>query len=244
MLKKTIATSARVLKQLGHDPRTIALILIVPGVLLALLRYVFQAQQTAFNQIAPMMLAIFPLVMMFLITSIATLRERTNGTLERLMTMPTSKVSIIVGYALAFSLLAFVQAVLVSIVMLGILRVPVASGTVPVLITAVFCGFLGTSLGLFVSAFAHSEFQAIQFMPAFIMPQLLICGLFAPVASMSSALQWASKIMPLTYAVRAMQDITRYSGWHHDLTFCLCIVLACGIVALFLGATTLRRQQS
>src|SRR5262245_28656635 len=134
---KTISTAKRVLKQLKHDPRTLALVFIVPSVLITLLKYVFIGQPEMFNAIAPMLLGIFPMVMMFLITSIATLRERRSGTLDRLMTMPLSKLDFILGYALAFSIVAFIQAVITSFVMLNILQVPVLGGTILTIIVAV-----------------------------------------------------------------------------------------------------------
>ncbi|MCA9324966.1 ABC transporter permease [Candidatus Saccharibacteria bacterium] len=241
-LRKTFATALRVLQQLSHDHRTLALIMVVPSVLLTILKYVFDGQPQTFNAIAPMILGIFPLTIMFIITSIATLRERSTGTLDRLMTYPMSKADFIFGYALAFSFLAFLQASIASVVVLGLLGVTVAGGTLPVLLCAVVSALLGSSLGLFMSAFATSEFQAVQFMPAFILPQLLTCGLFVAREQMATFLQWFANVMPLTYSVEAMQQVTRYSDWTSDLTKDLLIVATFGTVALILAAVTIRRQ--
>ena len=210
--------------------------------LIILLKYVFQDQPALFSGLAPMLLGIFPMIMMFLVTSIATLRERTSGTLDRLMTMPVGKLDFIFGYALAFALVALVQASIASFVMLGLLDVVVLGGTVPTILGAVTAGLLGTSLGLFVSAFARSEFQAVQFMPAFIFPQLLTCGLFVARDQMAQALQWFSNIMPLTYSVDAMKQVTTHFGWTSELTKDLVIVGAYVITALILASTTIRRQ--
>ena len=239
--RRTFVTAGRVLRQLKHDPRTLALIFLVPPVLLTILKYVFQDERQ-FNTIAPMILGIFPLVVMFIVTSIATLRERTIGTLDRLMTMPLSKLDLIFGYAAAFSLVALVQACISSAVVLGLLGVTVPGGTLPVLIGAVASAFLGTALGLFLSAFARSEFQAVQFMPAFIFPQLLTCGLFVPREHMAQVLRWFADIMPLTYSVDAMQQITRHAAWTGTLTRDLVIVVAYGLVVLVLGSITIRHQ--
>jgi ABC-2 type transport system permease protein len=239
--RRTFVTAGRVLRQLRHDPRTLALIFLVPPVLLTILKYVFQNERQ-FNSIAPMILGIFPLVVMFIVTSIATLRERTIGTLDRLMTMPLSKLDLIFGYAAAFSLVALVQACIASAVVLGLLGVTVLGGTLPVLISAVASAFLGTALGLFLSAFARSEFQAVQFMPAFIFPQLLTCGLFVPREQMAQALQWFADIMPLTYSVDAMKQITLHATWASTLTRDLVIVVAYGLAVLVLGSITIRRQ--
>ena len=214
---RTLSTASRVLRQLSHDPRTVALLFIVPPVLLTIMKYVFQGEPQVYNSIAPMLLGIFPMIMMFLITSIVTLRERTTGTLDRLLTMPMTKLDFIFGYALAFSFLGLCQALISAGVMLGFLNVTVLGGVIPTLIAVVFASFLGTSLGLFLSAFATSEFQAIQFMPAF--------------------------IMPLTYSVKAMKQVTENATWTHELTKDLMIVAVFGIVALILGSLTIRRQE-
>lgn len=241
--RKILATAARVLTQLRHDPRTIALILLVPPVLLTILKYAFQSEPQVFNYLAPMILGIFPLVIMFIVTSIATLRERTTGTLDRLMTMPISKFDFVLGYALAFSLLAFLQACLVSLVTLGLLDVTVLGGTAPVLLCAVLSAFLGTNLGLFVSAFARTEFQAVQFMPALIFPQLLVCGLFIARESMARPLQWLADIMPLTYSVDALKQVTLHASWSGALSRDVGVVLGFALVALILGSITIRRQE-
>jgi len=239
---KTLATSRRVLTQLRHDPRTLGMLFVVPPVLITLLKYVFQ-NNLAFDQLAPMLLGIFPMILMFLITSIATLRERTNGTLERLMTMPMGKVDFILGYAVAFSVVALVQALVAAGVMLGLLRVDVLGGTLPTLIGALLSALLGTALGLFVSAFAVTEFQAVQFMPAFIFPQLLTCGLFVPREQMARLLQWLADVFPLTYSVDAMKQVTTNTQWTGTLTRDLGVVLAYTIAALLLGSLTIRRKE-
>jgi ABC-2 type transport system permease protein len=241
-LRRTLATAGRVLHQLRHDPRTLALVLVVPCLLMVLLRYVFDKEMIIFNSVAPMILGIFPLLMMFLITSIATLRERRTGTLDRLMTMPISKLDFIFGYALAFSILALVQACVVSLLTLGFLGVTVLGGTIPLLIAAVLAALLGTALGLFVSAFATSEFQAVELVMPTLMPQILLCGLFAPREHMATLLQWLADVFPLTYSVDAMKQITIHAGWTGQLTRDLLIVVGCAVLALVLGSITIRRQ--
>ncbi len=242
-MQRMFATAGRVLMQLRHDPRTVALIIVVPCVLITLLKYIFDAQPQMFNSIAPMILGIFPLLMMFLVTSIATLRERKTGTLDRLMTMPISKLDFIFGYALAFAALAFVQACVVSLVTLGLLGVTVMGGTISVLLAAVLAALLGTSLGLLVSAFATSEFQAVELVMPIIMPQVLLCGLFVPRAAMVGWLQGISNVLPLTYSVDAMRQITQHATWTSDFVRDLLIVGGCIVLALVLGAVTIRRQE-
>lgn len=241
--RKTVATAGRVLQQLLHDPQTLALILFVPIILMTILKYSFQGEPGRFNSLAPMILGIFPLDIMFIVTSIATLRERKIGTLDRLMTMPLSKTDFIFGYAAAFALLALMQAVLACWVVLGLLGVTVAGGTFMVMVGVVVSALLGTALGLFFSAFATTEFQAVQFLPAFIFPQLLTCGLFVARAQMAKPLQWFADVMPLTYSVDVMKQITVSRVWSSTLVHDLLIVSAFGVVALILGSVTIRRQE-
>lgn len=242
-VRKTLSTSKRILRQLSHDHRTVGLVLFVPCLLIVLLKYVFEGQPSVFNGIAPMMLGVFPLFMMFLITSIATLRERTNGTLDRLMTQPISKLDLIFGYAIAFSILGLVQASVASFVTLGLLEVQVMGGALPVLIVAVSAAFLGTSLGLFVSAFARSEFQAVQLVMPILIPQILLCGLFVAREQMAGALETTANFLPLTYVVDGMQQVATHAAWTQQLSIDLAVIVGCGITALILGSITIRRQE-
>jgi ABC-2 type transport system permease protein len=239
-LRVTGATAARVLRQLRHDPRTVALVLVVPAVLVTLVKYVFQGS-SVFDRIGGPLLGVFPLITMFLVTSITMLRERTTGTLERLMTMPLAKIDLLTGYAAAFALLAAVQAVLVSTVAFWALDLHVAGAKWAVILLAVANALLGTSLGLFVSAFARTEFQAVQFLPAFIFPQLLLCGLFAPRDQMARVLELASWAMPLTYAYDAL-DRTVRAVYGARLAVDVAVVLGLTGLALAAGAATLRRR--
>src|SRR5882672_5924669 len=156
-LHRTTATARRVLTQLRHDPRTIALMLVVPCVLLTLLRYMFDAQPQTFQRVGAATLGIFPFIVMFVITSVATLRERTTGTLERLLTMPLARLDLLAGYTLAFGLLAAVQSLLASALTLGPLGLNVSANAAWVIVVAILDGLLGMALGLFVSASATTE---------------------------------------------------------------------------------------
>ena len=172
-LRRTVATTRRVLRQLRHDLRTVALILAVPAVLMGLLAWILHGRAGDFNQFGPPLLGIFPLIVMFLVTSVATLRERTSGTLERLLTTPLAKADFVMGYALAFGLSAVVQALVVSGLSFSLYGLHVSGSAWLVVVVAVMDALLGTALGLSLSALASTEFQAVQFMPAFILPQLL-----------------------------------------------------------------------
>ncbi|RYJ29774.1 ABC drug efflux pump, inner membrane subunit, DrrB family [Streptomyces sp. L-9-10] len=239
---RTLATAARVLRQLRHDPRSIALMILVPCVMLFLLRYVFDGSPRTFDAIGASLLGIFPLITMFLVTSIATLRERTSGTLERLLAMPLGKADLIAGYALAFGLLALVQSVLATGLAVWALGLDVVGSAWLLLLVALLDALLGTALGLFVSAFAASEFQAVQFMPAVIFPQLLLCGLFAPRPTMQPVLEAISNVLPMSYAVDGMNEVLRHTDVTGDFVRDAVIVAGCAALVLALGAATLRRR--
>ncbi|WP_405017753.1 ABC transporter permease [Kitasatospora sp. NBC_00070] len=241
-LRRTLATARRVLAQLRHDPRTLAMLLVVPCLLLTLLRYMFDGQSRVFDQVGGALLGIFPLLVMFLVTSVAMLRERTSGTLERLLTMPLGKLDLLLGYAIAFGLVALVQAALASALTLGLLGLDIQGPTWLVFAVAVGDGLLGMALGLLVSAFAETEFQAVQFLPAVILPQLLLCGLFVPRDAMAPVLRWVSDVLPLSYAVDAMDHLSTGPDVTGDLVRDLAVIGGCVLLALTLGAATLRRR--
>ena len=240
--RRTLATALRVLTQLRHDRQTLVMIFFVPCLLLVLVRYIYDAQPLLMHQIEPLFLGIFPLVSMFLITSITTLRERTSGTLDRLMTTPIAKLDFIAGYAIAFTVIATLQALLASWVVLHWLEIPVAGSALSMIIGAVASAFLGTTLGLFVSAFARTEFQAAQFMPLTLLPQFLLCGLLVPRDNMIALLRHISDFLPLSYCVDALKHIASDSTWNSTITHDLLIVLGVALGVLIIGAITIRRH--
>ncbi len=241
-LRLTLATASRVLAQLRGDHRTVAMLLVVPVLLLTLLRYVFDDAAGAFDRVGGPLLALFPFVSMFLVTSVAMLRERSSGTLERLLAMPVGKADLLGGYALAFGLVAVVQTVLASAVALGPLGLDIAGSPAVLVLLAVLDALLGTALGLLLSAFARTEFQAVQFLPAAVLPQLLLCGLLAPREAMAVPLRWLSDVLPLTYAVDGMQEVSASAQVTGDLAFDVVVVVGCIAVALVVGAATLPRR--
>lgn len=241
-LSATLATASRVLRQLGHDRRSLAMIFLVPPALLALLCWLYSGNDSLFNYVGVSLLGVFPLVIMFLITSIATLRERTSGTLERVMTMPISRVDFVFGYAIAFGVLAIIQALIASTVALYLLGLDIAGPSWFLIVIALADAWLGMALGLLVSAFAHNEFQAVQFMPVVIFPQFFLCGLLLPLDSMPDTLAFIAHFVPMTYAVEALQNIGIESGVSAQSWRDLVIVMTVVLLAVLLGATTLRRS--
>jgi ABC-2 type transport system permease protein len=239
--RRTLATAHRVLTQLRHDRRTVGLMLVVPCVLVGMLAWIYNGT-TVFDHIGAPLLGIFPFVVMFLVTSVATLRERTSGTLERLLTMPLGKLDLLLGYELAFGAVAVVQASLVTALSLTVFGLDVAGPTWMLVLVALADALLGTALGLFVSAFAATEFQAVQFMPAFVLPQFLLCGLLVPREELPDVLHAISSVLPLSYAVDALRDVTTNAEVATSTWVDLGVVVGAVLLALGLGAATLRRR--
>ncbi|EON25378.1 MULTISPECIES: ABC transporter permease [Nocardioides] len=239
---RTLAVAGRVLTQIRRDHRTLAMLLVLPCLLITLLWWMFaDLPGAAFDRFGPGLLALFPFIVMFLVTSVTTLRERSSGTLERLLSMPLGKLDFLLGYAVAFGAIAAVQSALAVAVSVGLLGLDV-NGPVWLLgVVAIVDAVLGTALGLFVSAFAATEFQAVQFMPLVVVPQILLCGLFVARDSLPRVLEVISGVLPLSYAVDAMQELVGTADeavvWGD-----VGVVLGFALAGLALGAATLRRR--
>jgi ABC-2 type transport system permease protein len=244
----TAATATRVLRQLSHDHRTIAMMLLLPSLLLGLLYLLWKdlptlpGQPSTFDRVGLTMLGIFPFVVMFLVTSIAMLRERTSGTLERLLTTPLARLDLLLGYGAAFGLAAALQAGVTVTVATTLYDLDVAGSLGLVVLIAVVDAILGVALGLLASAFARSEFQAVQFMPVIVLPQFFLCGLLVARAQMAGWLQAISDVLPLTYAVEALQEVGRSAAETGIMWRDIGVVAGAALLALALAAATLRRR--
>jgi ABC-2 type transport system permease protein len=246
----TASTTARVLGQLRHDHRTIAMMLLLPSLLLGLLYLIWKdvpslpGRPNPFDSVGLTMIAIFPFVVMFLVTSIAMLRERTSGTLERLLTTPLGRLDLLLGYGAAFGIAAALQAVITVTVATTLYGLDVAGSVWLVVLIAVVDAVLGVALGLLASAFARSEFQAVQFMPVVVLPQFFLCGLLVPRDQMAGWLHGISDVLPLTWAVDGLQEVGRSATETGTMWRDVGIVAGAALLALALGAATLRRRTS
>ena len=239
----TLATAGRVLRQLRHDHRTLALLLAVPSLLLTLLWWIFDERSPqVFDGVGAVLVCLFPFLVMFLVTSIATLRERSSGTLERLFTMPMGKADLLLGYAIGFGLVALLQAGIAVTVAVWPLGLDLAGSPWLLLVIAVADALLGVALGLFVSAFARTEFQAVQFMPVVVLPQFLLGGFLVPREQMPRLLDLLSDVLPLSYAIDAARLVTATPDLTTQLGRDLGVVFGVAIALLGLGAATLRRR--
>jgi ABC-2 type transport system permease protein len=238
---RTLSCARRVLEQLSHDHRSVALIVLMPSILLLVFRYVYDSTPMIFDRIGPQMLGLFPFIIMFLVTSVTMVRERTSGTLERLLTTPLRRGELIGGYALGFGVAALVQSLVSSAVAIWLLgldvQIPWAIG-----LFAVVDAVLGTALGLLMSAFATTEFQAVQFMPLVVVPQILLCGLLLPRDQMPRVLELISDVLPLSYATDAFTELSNADAFNDAMAFDLTILVGFVVVSIALASLTLRRR--
>jgi len=240
-LVRTFATAGRVLSQIRHDPRTIGLLLIVPSLLIGLVAWIF-TDTDVFDDIGPAMIALFPFIVMFLVTSIATLRERRSGTLERLLSMPMGRGDFLLGYALAFGLLAVAQTAIAVAFAIWVCGLDIEGSIWLLFAVAVADAVLGTALGLLASAFARTEFQVVQFMPLLVLPQILLCGIFIPRDQLPDVLETISEWLPLSFAIDALQAVAADSesaGW---ILSKVLVIVAWIVGSIVLGSITLRRR--
>ncbi len=238
---RILATTARVLNQVRHDHRTLALLLLVPALLVGLVAWIF-TDTRVFAQIGPAMIALFPFIVMFLVTSIATLRERRSGTLERLLSLPLGKADFILGYALAFGLLAIAQTAIAVGFAVWVCGLDVGGNLGLLFAVAIVDALLGTSLGLLASAFARSEFQVVQFMPAFVFPQVLLGGIFLPRGQLPETLEKIGDWLPLSHAIDALNAVARNDQDAGYIWMRIGFIAAWILAAIVIGSMTLRRR--
>ena len=240
-VSRTLATTGRVLTQIRHDPRTVGLLLVVPSLLIGLIAWMF-TDTDVFATIGPAMLALFPFTVMFLVTSISTLRERRSGTLERLLSMPLGKGDFILGYAFAFGLLAIFQTAIAVSFAVWVCGLEIEGSIWLLFAIAVADALLGTALGLLASAFARTEFQVVQFLPIFVFPQILLGGIFIPREQLPEGLEAISDWLPLSYAIDALQAVADDSESVEWILANLLVLSAWIVGCIVVGSITLRRR--
>jgi ABC-2 type transport system permease protein len=221
------------------------MIVVVPSLVITLMYFMFQnapAPYSPFNNACLILLGLLPLIVMFLITSISMQRERVSGTLERILTTPLRRLDLLAAYGTAFSVAAALQATVACIVAFWLLGFDTAGNPGWVFVIAIINAILGVGLGLLCSAFARTEFQAVQFMPVVIVPQLLLCGIIVPREMMPDWLQWISNALPASYALEALREVGKHPALTATAVRDMAIVVAFAVAALCLAAATLRRR--
>jgi ABC-2 type transport system permease protein len=244
------ATTVRILTQLRRDRRAMFMILVVPALITVLFYCTLSLQgagpdgRTPYDRLGIFQIAVIPCAVMFPIAAITMRRERAAGTLDRLFTTPMSKLDLLAGYWTAFSFGAVVQAVVVTLVAYRVTDLSTAGSPLLVAMVCMLTAVLGVALGLFFSAFAETEFQAVQFAPIVLVPQLFLAGVFIPRDDMPGWLHAVSNVLPLTYVVEALQQISANADATPRMWRDVAVVAAFVVAAVLGGAATLRRQEA
>lgn len=240
MPKYAIAIAGRVVNQLRRDHRTLGLIFVVPVVVMTLIGYSLP-DRALLNATAPALIAMMSLFMSFLLTGISFLRERSQGTMERLMVSPVTRLDIVLGYLLGFLVFALIQTLIVFFFTVYVFDVPYQGALWQILTFQLAVVIGSVTLGIFISTFARNEFQMVQFIPLVILPQVFLGGVLWPVDQMSDILQVISNFLPMTYSVEGLRAIMlqgeSLGGVAPDLLF----LLGFAAVTSTLAALSLRR---
>ena len=240
MSGNTLTIAGRIIQQMVRDRRTIALVVIVQLVIASL----FGASvpdKSILDYTVPAILATLILFFGFLLTGISLLRERSQGTLERLMASPVSRLDIVGGYLLGFLLFALIQTLILFFYIIYVLDVSFRGDLWQILVFQTLIGIGAVCLGTFLSIFARNEFQMMQFIPLIIVPQIFLCGLLWPVNQMPNYLQWLAKFLPLTYGVDGIRALMLQGQNLTDIGKDVGVLAAYAVGLMILASLTLRR---
>jgi len=240
ILNQAFTIANRIMQQVIRDRRTMALIVVVPLVVITLIGLSFP-EGTVLDYIAPALLASVALFFSFLLTGISFLRERSQGTMERLMASPVSRLDIVVGYLFGFFTFALTQTLIVLMFTIYALDVHYSGDLWQIFVFQVVIIVGSVNLGIFISGFARNEFQMVQFIPLIIFPQIFLCGVIWPIEQMPEYLQWISKVLPLTYAVDGLRDIMLAGKNLLDVGYDLAMLAGFAVIISVIAALTLRR---
>ncbi|WP_172465244.1 ABC transporter permease [Listeria grayi] len=242
-MTQTIKELQQVVKQLPQGPQLKQPKISKPQHLKVHTNYVYGDKDTSyFDTIAPIFIGFFVFFFVFLIAGISFLRERTTGTLERLMVTPIKRFELELGYLIGFGIFAVIQSVLVVFYAVNVLGM-IANGSIwYVLLITLLLAFVSMALGMLLSTFASSEFQIIQFIPIVIVPQVLFCGIFS-IEGMANWLQWLAHIMPFYYGADALQAIMIKGQGFSAIQYDIGILLLFAIGFLILNMFALKKYR-
>ena len=238
---QALTIAVRIIHQLIRDRRTMALIVVVPLVVMTLIGLSFPASNVL-DYIAPALLATLALFFSFLLTGISFLRERSQGTMERLMASPVSRLDVVVGYLFGFFIFALTQTLIILLFTIYVLDVHYHGDLWQIFVFQIVIITGAVNLGIFISTFARNEFQMVQFIPLILFPQIFLCGVIWPVEQMPDYLQWLSSVLPLTYAVDGLRDIMLSGKSLIDVSIELAVLVGFAVLISIVAAATLRRS--
>ena len=238
---RTLAIAERIIRQIVKDRRSAALIIVAPLIVMSLVGFSLIDQKPILNRVAPGLLGTFVMFFTFLLTGVSFLRERAQGTLERLMTTTVARGDILVGYLLGFLLFATIQAAVILTFTIVALQIEYQGNIIEIVAVLLLVVVVAVNLGIFVSTFANNEFQVVQFIPIVLLPQIFLSGVIIPTDQMPSVMEAISVVLPLTYAVEGLREIMVMDQSLADVWADLVILAGFGLGLLIAAVATLRR---
>jgi ABC-2 type transport system permease protein len=240
MFDNALTIAQRTITQMVHDRRTMALLIFAP-LLIASLVGVSTPDKRILDMLAPAVLATLVLFFGFLLSGISFLRERSQGTMERLMASPVTKMDVVGGYLMGFLIFAVLQTLIIFFYMIYVLQIGFRGDLWQIVIFQILIGIMAVCLGIFISVFAKNEFQMVQFIPLIIVPQIFLCGLLWPISQMPDYLQWIANFLPLTYGVEGIRAMMVQGQSLLDIIKDVGIIAGYAAVLMILAALTTRR---
>lgn len=238
---RTFAITTRIVIQIIRDHRSVALIIVAPVIVMSLVGFSFADQKDVFDGIAPALMAVFAMFFTFILTGVSFLRERSQGTLERLLTTPVGRIDILSGYLLGFLVFAVIQSVVILFFTIFALQVSYRGDLWQIFILLMILTIVAVNLGIFVSTFAKNEFQVVQFIPIVLAPQIFLSGVILPVNQMPAYFQMIARVLPLRYAVDGLRGIMLDDQTLSDVGVEIAVLAGFAIIFLSLAAMTVRR---
>ena len=239
--RRTLAIARRIIAQVRRDRRSLALIVVAPVVVMALVGFSFVDQRDILDRVAPALIAVFALFFTFILTGVSFLRERSYGTLERLLTTPVGRWDILVGYLLGFLAFAAAQSLIILLFTILVLQVEYQGTLWQIFVLLMVLTVVAVNLGIFISTFARNEFQVVQFIPLVLAPQIFLSGIILPVEQLPAYLEAIARVLPLTYAVEGLQEIMLRGQTLGDVLPEIAVLAGFAVVLLTLAAATVRR---
>ena len=240
-IDRTLAIAIRIVSQILRDRRSIGLIFVAPIMVMSLVGFSFADQRLVLDRVAPALIATFALFFTFLLTGVSFLRERSQGTLERLLTTPVGRADILVGYLLGFLVFAAIQSLVVLLYTVVALQIDYEGSFAEMVVVLLVLTVAAVNLGIFVSTFARNEFQVVQFIPVILAPQIFLSGVILPVAQLPGYFQAVSNVLPLTYAVSGLKAIMLEGRGLSGAAGDIAVLTGFAVALLALAALTVRR---
>ena len=240
-IDRTLAIAVRIISQIARDHRSVALIIVAPIIVMSLVGFSFADQRDILNRIAPGLIGVFALFFVFLLTGVSFLRERSQGTLERLLTTPVGRADILAGYLLGFLLFAGIQSLVILLYTIFALRIDYEGSLWQIFVLLFIVTIVAVNLGIFISTFARNEFQVVQFIPIILLPQIFLSGAVLPSEQLPGYFQAIGHFLPLTYAVDGLKALMLEGETLGGIAQELAVLGGFAIGILALATITVRR---